>query len=274
MAVPPAFFEQTAAGFEPLAYAASAWSREMVNGPAVCALLARCLETEHGAADFVPARLTVDLFRPTLRRTVNVRTNAVRTGNRIRVADAELVQDGAVVARASAVFLRASEQPPGDLWTRDRLPAPPPAELLGAPGQPLWGSDAHPDGWTTELADHQNGSRKRCWQTPVATVLGQPLSPFAAVATIGESTSLMTNWSSVGVGFINADVTIALSRPVQGTAIGVEADGHLSTAGISVGSATLFDRAGAFGSCVVTALANAQRTVDFAEEQFAEMRRG
>ncbi|WP_054816583.1 acyl-CoA thioesterase domain-containing protein [Nocardia arizonensis] len=274
MAVPPAFFEQTELGFEPLAYAASAWARDMVNGPAICALLARSLEIEYGASAFTPSRLTVDLFRPVLRRPLTVRTAIVRDGNRIRVADAELVQEGAAVARASAVFLRRSQQPPGELWTRTDLPKPPPADLLGVPGRPLWGSDEHPDGWSGELSEHQNGSRKRCWQTPVPTVLGQPLSPFAAAATIGESASLMTNWSSVGVGFINADLTIALTRAVEGTAIGVEGDSHLSVDGISVGAATLFDRAGAFGSSIVTAVANAQRTVDFAEERFAEMRRG
>lgn len=274
MSVPLAFFEQTADGFEPLTYAGSAWAADMVNGPAVCALLARTLEREYGAPDLTPARLTVDLFRPVARRTVTVRTEVVRAGNRIRVADAALIQNGETVARASGVFLRHSEQPEGELWTRAELPAPPPAELLlGPPGQPLWGSDDHPDGWTTELGDHQNASRKRCWQTPLPTVLGEPLSPFAAAATIGESASLMTNWSTRGVEFINADLTIALTRPVQGTAIGVEGDSHLSVDGISVGSATLFDRAGAFGTAMVTGLANAQRRVDFVEANYAELRR-
>ncbi|WP_109525182.1 MULTISPECIES: acyl-CoA thioesterase domain-containing protein [Nocardia] len=272
--IPLAFFRETALGFEPLPLAAGAWSPDSVNGPAVCGLLARSLEIEHCPDGFTPARLTVDLFRLTQRRPVSVRTTVVRSGNRIRVADAELVQDEVTVARASAVFLRRSEQPPGDLWTRGDDPAPPPAELLGATGMPLWGSDEHPDGWTHELAEHQNGSRKRCWQTPVPVVLGRPASAFAAAATIGESASLMTNWGSAGVGFINADLTMALTRAVQGTAIGVEADSHLSLDGIAVGSATLFDRAGSFGTCVVTALANAERQVDFAEDRFAAMRSG
>ncbi|MET7768037.1 acyl-CoA thioesterase domain-containing protein [Nocardia sp. NPDC005366] len=272
MALPLAFFEETEFGFVPLPLAAGAWSPDTVNGPSICGLLARSLEIEHCAPGFTPARLTVDLFRPTLRRPVTVRTTLVRSGNRIRVADAELVQDATTVARASAVFLRRSEQPPGELWTRGDEPAPPPSELLGDVGRPLWGSDEHPAGWTHELVEHQNGSRKRCWQTPVPVVLDRPASAFAAAATIGESASLMTNWGSAGVGFINADLTIALTRAVEGTAIGVEADSHLSLDGIAVGSATLFDRAGSFGTCVVTALANAERQVDFAEDRFAEMR--
>ncbi|MBH0781512.1 acyl-CoA thioesterase domain-containing protein [Nocardia bovistercoris] len=274
MTAPMAFFERTPVGFEPLAYSASAWSPDMVNGPAVCGLLARTLELEFGAPEFTPVRLTVDLFRPVQRRTSEVRTVEVRSGNRIRVADAELVQDGEVKARATAVFLRRSQQPPGELWTRAELPAPPPEELSDPPGRPLWGSDDHPDGWTGDLSEHQNASRKRCWQTPLPTVLGEPLTPFAAVATIAEAASLMTNWSTAGVGFINADLTIALTRPVRGTAIGVEGDSHFSEHGISVGSATLFDREGAFGTAMVTALANAERTVDFVEEDFAELRRG
>ncbi|TWH24939.1 hypothetical protein L618_000100003940 [Rhodococcus rhodochrous J45] len=73
----------------------------------------------------------------------------------------------------------------------------------------------------------------------------------------------MTNWSDKGVGYINSDVTLALSRLPEGPEVGIEADNHISSEGIAVGTAVLFDRLGAFGTGVVTALANAQRQVDF-----------
>ncbi|ONM47302.1 hypothetical protein [Nocardia donostiensis] len=40
-------------------------------------------------------------------------------------------------------------------------------------------------------------------------------------------------------------------------------DGTAASAGISVGSATLYDRTGLVGTCVVTTLSNARRQIDF-----------
>lgn len=257
-----AFFTRGAHGYEPQRYADSGWAPDMLNGAATCGLLAHVLENNHGAPGFEPARLTVDLFRPVRKRPVTVTTTPVRTGNRILVADATLVQDGLDVARATAIFLRKSEQPPGRIWVRPEQPAPPPGELTAQPFTHLWGSDAQ-GGWTPRLRDHQNDSRHRSWQRPLPVVLGEPPSPFAAAAVIGESTSMMTNWGSAGVGFINTDLTLALARPAEGVAIGIEADNHLGVDGIAVGSATLFDESGPFATCVVTALSNAQRQISF-----------
>ncbi|WP_433599992.1 thioesterase family protein [Nocardia sp. CA-135953] len=260
MTTPLAFFAVTDDGFEPLPFAASAWSPNMVNGPAVCGLLARALESQHCAEGFSPARLTVDLFRPTLYKPVTVVTELVRDGNRIRVACAALMQDGEDVARASAVFLKRSVQPPGERWTRTESPVPPAVPVANGPTAPMWSSGLD---WSSRIGDHQNSERKRMWQAPLSVVEGEPPSAFAAAAMIGESTSLMTNWGTTGIGFINADLTLALARPLIGLEIGVEADSHISADGIAVGSATLFDRHGSFGTCVVTALANADRQIDF-----------
>lgn len=269
MDIPWAFFERTGQGFAPTPMAASAWSPDMVNGPALCGLLAECLDREHGSPEFTPSRLTVDLFRPTLRKPMEVSTAAVRTGRRIVVADAELRQDGTVVARASAVFLRRSEQPPGQMWTRAERPELPPEELRAGVATHLWGSDAHPGGWSAELGEHQNASRKRCWQVPVPVLVDEESGAFAAAAVIGESTSLMTNWGSAGVGFINGDLTLALARLPRGRAVGVEGDNHIGVDGVSVGSATLYDADGVFGSCLVTALANPAAQVDFTRDNDA-----
>ncbi|WP_306796239.1 thioesterase family protein [Nocardia sp. XZ_19_369] len=274
MAVRYGFFEETARGFEPLPFAASAWSPTMVNGPAVCGLLARTLERQHGSPGFLPARLTVDLFRPTLAKPLTVVTELVREGRRIRVADAALMQDGVDVARATVVFLERSAQPPGQLWTRAEVPRPPSVPVATEPTRPLWGSDAHAEGWSPEIGEHQNDSRKRMWQAPMRVIEGEPPSPFVGAVVIGEATSLMTNWGSAGIGFINTDMTLALARLPVGSEVGVEADSHLSTDGVAVGSATLFDRTGPFGTCVVTALSNARRQVDFTNGDIIQAKAG
>ena len=68
---------------------------------------------------------------------------------------------------------------------------------------------------------------------------------------------------SEGIGFINADLTVTLSRLPRSGDIGLEADEHLSDAGVAVGTATLFDRDGTFGTGTVVAVSNAGRQIDF-----------
>ena len=50
----------------------------------------------------------------------------------------------------------------------------------------------------------------------------------------------------------------------------MQADSHLGVQGVSVGTATLFDSAGAFGSGMVTAISNPTAQIDFANDPFPE----
>lgn len=257
-----AFFTQSGDGFEPTPFAVSRWSPDMITGPATCGLVARELERAHGAEGFVPARLTVDLFRPGRMATTTVTTTSVRDGRRIKVADASVIQDGVTVARATLVLLRTSEQPPGEVWLPDNAPQPPDVEPSTSPGF-WWGSDEDPDGWTQSMRRQHNAGRKRMWGRQIGVVHGDPPSQFVRAALAGESASLMANWGTEGVGFINGDMTLALARLPIGADIGLQADNHISVAGVGIGAATLFDRDGTFGSCVITALANPQAQVKF-----------
>lgn len=48
---------------QPTRFAQSLWGEDHLNGPAVVGLAAQALEAAFGLPDFLPARLTVDLFR-------------------------------------------------------------------------------------------------------------------------------------------------------------------------------------------------------------------
>lgn len=54
-------------------------------------------------------------------------------------------------------------------------------------------------------------------------------------------------------------MTLTLARLPIGQGIGLRADDHLTSRGIAVGTATLFDHLGAAGKCSVTAISNARR---------------
>ncbi len=82
----------------------------------------------------------------------------------------------------------------------------------------------------------------------ITVVQGQPNSPFVRAAMAAEGTSLVTNLGTAGVGYINGDLTVALSRLPGDEWIGVQADSHLAADGVAVGASTLFDSAGPFGT--------------------------
>ena len=94
-------------------------------------------------------------------------------------------------------------------------------------------------------------------------VVGAELTPFVRAAISAESTSLICNWGTTGIGFINCDLTVALSRLPRGDRIGVEADSHAEHDGISASTAGLYDVDGMWGVGMVTAVNNAAAEIDF-----------
>lgn len=188
----------------------------------------------------------------------------VRDGRRVRNAECDVVQDGRAVAHATLVQYRRSSAPPGEEWAASvdvpKLP-PPDDELV-----PFIGSDD--GGWTRSPAAHQNTSRKRFYYSCANIVSGEKISPFVRAVTVGESTSLVTNLGTDGIGYINGDLTVSLARLPLDDWLLVQGDSHWAHDGISVGTATLFDRQGAFGSGMVTAVANPAAQIDFSTRPF------
>jgi acyl-CoA thioesterase len=250
--------------FMPTRYANSHWGPDHLNGPAVVGLCAHVLESHYGTAEFLPSRLTVDLFRAARRVPTTVQVRLVRDGRRVHSAECDVVQDGRAVARATLLQYRRSTAPPGTEWRAPAtFPTPPTPDGELAPF--VRSDDV---GWTRSPAGHQNASRKAFFNNGVNVVAGETLSPFVRAAMLGESTSLVTNLGTRGIGYINGDLTVALARLPLDDWIGIQADSHVAADGISVGTATLFDRDGAFGSGLVTAVANPVAQIDFSTVTF------
>src|ERR1700748_558690 len=71
------------------------WDPKSLHGRVIIGLLAFVIEERHGDQDFVPARLTVDMFRlPDIMTPIEVNTRAIREGMRIRVVEAEFMSGG------------------------------------------------------------------------------------------------------------------------------------------------------------------------------------
>ena len=258
----------------PTPLACSLWSDDQVHGVALSGALARSLEQAAAAAgriDLRPARYSVDLFRAARMTPCRVRTTVVREGRRLCLVDAVLEQGEEPVARASALFVQPSEPAPGEVWEPDEAFVPPPVELAPVsdePRVPLFSSERL--GWSTSFAEHQNGERKMTWQTGMPVLAGERPSPFVAVASIADATSMVTNWGSNGVEQINTDITLTLARLPVSLEVGLAAIDRVSDQGIAVGTAAVFDRQGPLGNAVVASIANAKRTVDFGVHDFSD----
>lgn len=262
-----AHFAEADGGFTPTRYAQSHWGDDHLNGPAIVGLAARALETGCGSPEFRPTRLTVDLFRAArnVRTTIDVRV--VRDGRRVRSAECDVMQDGRPVARATLVQYRPSSAPPGTLWQSEQtFAASSEAPVPDGTILPFVGSDDV--GWTRSPAEHQNASRKRFYNDGIRVVASEQNSPFVRAAMVAEATSLVTNLGTAGVGYINGDLTVALSRLPVDDWICIQADSHNATDGLAVGTATLFDSLGAFGAGLTTAIANPGAQIDFSTCHF------
>ncbi|MGV0790904.1 acyl-CoA thioesterase domain-containing protein [Mycolicibacterium sp. XJ1819] len=263
----PTHFTQVEPGvFAPTRFALSQWGDDHLNGPAVVGLAAWALENDCGSEEFIPARLTVDLFRAARRVATTIDVRLVRDGRRIRNAECDVLQDGRAVARATLVQYRRSTAPPGRPWTAPTSAPTPP--LPDDSPLPFVGSDDA--GWTRSPAAHQNQSRKRFHQNPINVVAGEKNSPFVQAVMVAEGTSLVTNLGTEGMGYINGDLTVALSRLPLDDWICVQGDSHWASDGVAVGTASLFDHQGAFGSATTTAIANPDAQIDFTNRPFPD----
>ena len=132
-------------------------------------LLGWAVEQEGGDPQLQPARLTVDLLRPTFMQPVRVETSVRREGKRIKVVDAVLLQRGEVVSRASSVFLRRGQHPEGDVWTSPVAMPPIPDDAGVSPlDMPfvLWAYGSTPSNGAlggTGIEWEQDDSRKFAW---------------------------------------------------------------------------------------------------------------
>lgn len=238
----------------------SRWAADHLQGGAIIGLAAVALESRFGSDDFTPARLTVDLFKSARTIPTTTEVELVRGGRRTRNSVCTIAQEGVPVARAVLVQYRRSEPPRGQEWVSAPPDVPPPNQDDSF--VQIYSADV---GWTSQPADHQNTSRKRVAVRGVNVVAGERNTPFVQAAMAVDATSLVTNLGTAGLGYINGDVSLALVRVPRGEWIFMQADSHWACDGVSVGTATLLDATGPFGSALVTALSNPGAHIDFTD---------
>lgn len=250
------YFERRGANYHPRSISRGGWGAT-ISGHVVGGLLGSAVEQLVDDPAFLPARLTVDLPRPTALEPITVQTRELRSGKRLRLVEAVIHQDEKVVAQATGLFLRRGEQPDGSIWSPNvEMPPIPP--------------DARPDehslfvrtyGWGAPIQNPDEtwsgdyGAKYTWLRLTQPLVDGEPLTPFTRAAMAADVTASLVNWSSDGLKFINADYTLTLSRLPEGSMVGLASQNHSTHDGIATGSATLLDERGVIGSSISVSLA-------------------
>jgi hypothetical protein len=249
---PAYFIQQSNGGFRPTMSAAASWSDGVLSGQAIAALAASTLERKYNVDGYLPARLTLDLLRPARAVPTHIQTRLIRHGHRMRTAECDIIQDDWIVARATLLQCRQSHAPADEQWASEMSVI----EAHSCENHALY-VDRDGTGWSPMGMQHYKTGRKRAYYGGLDAVAGLAATPFVRAAVVAEAAAnVVTDLGAGGIGYINGDVTVALARLPRGVYIGVQADTNFSENGVSVGSATLFDDDGAFGSSMVTAMAN------------------
>ena len=240
--------------FIPTSVANGPWDPNSLHGRVIIGLLAFAIEMRHGSDDFVPARLTVDMFRLPGMAPIEVNTKLIRDGLRIKVAEAEFISGGVSMARASCQLLRKTESPQGRVWSTPNWDAPLPADIA-APTDPRLGMNGK---WTTRPIVGAMGTigPRRLWMSEVRELVGDtPLTPFMRAALAADFASPFANAGDLGLGYINSDVTLYLHRLPVKEWIGFEVVNHQAADGVAIGECFLYDQQGPIGTSTVAALA-------------------
>jgi len=252
-----AFFAREGDAYLPQAPSRGPWAAESLHGRVVIGLCGYELERTHGGPDWMPARLTVDMYRLPDFSPITAVTRVIRAAKRIKVVDCELVSGGRSVARGTCQFLIRGENAPGKTfsppkWTAplpDTLPPPPAGQF----GERLWKMRNVGDWFGT------NEAQRGAWMAEIRPLVDDAkLTPFTRVAAAADFASPLANRHETGLGYINTDMTVYLHRLPVGEWIGFEKINHHATDGIAIGECFLHDVEGPIGSASCAALRQAR----------------
>ena len=247
------FFEPDGDALIPDPSARGPWAEDMMHGRLLAGLAAWAIDRDHGDDAFVPARLTVDMFKSPGMKETRVSTALVRAGGRVRVVDATIQVGGVDVARGTALYLRRGQAPVDDVpvtpaWDIT-LPNPPPDDPYDMPFEVRW------------LEGREFGAPgiRQTWireKHPLVT--GHPLTPFIRAAVAADFASPLANSSTEGLEYINADLALYIARLPDGEWIGLESADRVAADGVSVAHCRMHDSTGPIGASEVCAVLNSR----------------
>ncbi len=249
-----AVFQVDGAEIIPSRYASGPWDPTMQHGSAPTALVTWIAENIPTPAPMHIARVTMDLLRPVPVAPLTYETEIIRQGRKIQLCAVRLLAQGVLVAKATVLKIRSLPEP-------FDLPATVVNEPLDLPLPDTVDDDTSAQstsGFITGMsmravkgAFGKAGSGGIWFRVNRPIVAGQPVSQVVrAVVASDFSNGVSAMLSSRKWTFLNADLSVFLSRPPVGEWILVHADSSISAAGHGSAMSRLADVTGYFGRAV------------------------
>ncbi|MGB3486476.1 MAG: thioesterase family protein [Xanthobacteraceae bacterium] len=233
--------------------AAGPWSPDMQHGSAPAGLVTWAAEAMPTPVPMQIARLTIDLMRPVPLAPLAIETEVLRQGRKIQLCEIRLKANDVLVVRATVLKIRVNapnDLPAGIAGAPIDLPGPEqsrvePADFSSSPfvsGMSLRaarGGFAHP------------GSSAIWYRVDRPLVEGAPISQVTRAVVASD----FCNATSVALDFkhwtfLNADLTISLSREPVGDWILLDGDCNIGPDGAGLAMARIGDQRGYFGRAV------------------------
>jgi hypothetical protein len=222
------------------------WSPTHQHGGPPAALIAHVVEA--AAPDLAITRLAVDFLRPVPIDRLRVRLDPLRDGSKVRRWIGLLLHGETVVAHAVITLVRReaiSVKPLAD------APALPPPEASRPFQFPFF---REPRGYhtamETRLARGEFGSgRAAVWMRQrVPLVPDAPPSPLGRVLVAADSGSGVSAAIDHRLqSAVNADLTVAVARPLEGEWVGLDAVSIYEPSGIGLADTRICDARGTVG---------------------------
>jgi hypothetical protein len=233
------------------------WDPGAMHGGPPAALLARAVELcDPGPAHFV-SRLTVELLRPVPLVPLTVSARTLRPGKLVHWIEARLHAGDVEVAHAVGLRLRTVADSPVAAPPVDTFPGPDAGSRLDLDPQMVRGLGY----WNANEIRMVSGvfgapGPGGAWlRLTVPLVAGEVPTPAQRVAAAADFASGVGNPVSMTVGgAINADLTIAMHRPLRGEWVGLDARAWVDAQGTGMAEAVIHDTDGPLGRSLQTLL--------------------
>lgn len=255
-------FERDGDLYVPTDAARGPWNRDALHGGAVAALLAGAVEADGE----VVVRVLVELFGPVPAEPLRVEVTPAEGGRRVRRQSATLCAGDRRVAAASATRIRRSALDLPEPALRHRIvfgpSAVPPLDRTNPDASAMIGWESFDSlAMTTHWEPTGPGDPALVWlRLLLPIVAGEPTSGTQlAVAAADYGTAGVTgrlpflDWS-----YMNADLTVGLSRPPVGDWIGMACTGIVQATGTGIALGEIHDAAGRLGQSAQSLLVEAR----------------
>jgi hypothetical protein len=242
-----AFFVPDGDGWVATSHTRGPWSRTHQHGGPPAALIAHVVEA--AVPGLSVARFTVDFLRPVPIDRVRVRIEPLRHGAKVQRWTGLLLHGETTVAHAVITLIRRDSVAVKPL--SDEAPALPRPEASRPFQFPFFReADGYHTAMETRLARGEFGSgRAAAWMRQrVPLVPGAAPSPLERVLIAADSGSGV----SAAIDHrretaVNADLTVALSRPLEGEWVGLDSTSTYEPHGIGLADTRICDARGTIG---------------------------